>query len=193
MNLPILKITKVLLVALLFSLNSACQAASEPGQKKPQEAEYDKTLLNLFRIGMTHTDLRSVGDLIIKVRRQVTNNPDNPLPRMKMGSYLYLTGDYEGAAMEMKRAVALDPDNYVAHTLLARLLDEAGDQSAAQIEYERAIKLNPEFPDARVFYAESLMKRGGVSEALDEFRLANESKPTTYGLSGLAEALVVAD
>lgn len=155
------------------------------------KTQYDTSLISLYRMGLTHTDLRSVGDLIIELRKEITDNPSDPDLRMRLGSYLYLTGDYEGAAMEMRRAIAIDPQNYVGHTLLAKLLDDAGDQATSQEEYERSIRLAPDFPLARVFYAESLMKRGGISEAINEFRQANEVKATTEGLSGLADALVI--
>lgn len=164
----------------------------ERGEDSEKATKYDTSLISLYRMGLTHTDLRSVGDLIIELRREVTNNPSDAELRMRLGSYLYLTGDYEGAAMEMRRAIALDPNNYVGHTLLAKLLEDAGDEATSQEEYERSIKLAPDFPLARVFYAESLLRRGGISEAINEFRQANEIKPTTAGLAGLADALVIA-
>lgn len=159
---------------------------------EPRGRKYDTSLIRLFRMGLTHTDLRTIGDLVIELRKEITDNSNNPELRMRLGSYLYLTGDYEGAAMEMRRAIAIDPQNYVGHILLAKLLDDAGDQASSQEEFERAIRLAPKFPMSRVFYAESLLKRGGISEAINEFRLANEIKTTTEGLSGLADALVIA-
>ncbi len=158
---------------------------------RPKKVNREIMLVDLFRTGLTNTDLRTVGDLLIKLRREVTNNPQDPSLRIRLGSHLYLAGDYEGAATEMKRAIALRPDDVIGHTLLAKLLDEAGDQSAAHAEFQRAIEIDPRFPDARVFFAESLLKHGGISEAIDEFRRANEARPTTDGLSGLSEALVI--
>ncbi len=161
--------------------------AKASARKKPKEA----SLIDLFRMDLTHTDLRTVGDLLVRLRREVTDHPQDPALRIRLGCHLYLAGDYEGAATEMKRAIALQPDGVIGHTLLAKLLDDAGDQSAAHAEFQRAIEIDPTFADARVFFADSLMRHGAVSEAIDEFRRANETRPTPDGLSGLSEALLV--
>jgi Flp pilus assembly protein TadD len=166
------------------------QPAVSPPTPEPENP--DAKLISLFRMGITNTDLRAVGDLIVGLRRQITDNPKAAGLRMRLGCYLYLAGDYEGAANEMKRAIALEPDNTVAHTILAKLLDDVGDPSSAQSEYQRAMQLSNKFADPHVFYAESLLRRGAISEAIDEFRRANEIKPTPYGLSGLSEALILA-
>lgn len=160
------------------------------GQAEPENA--DTKLISLFRMGVTNTDLRAVGDLIVGLRRKVTDNPNDAGLRMRLGSYLYLAGDYEGAANEVKRAIALQPDNAIAHTILAKLLDDVGDPAAAQSEFQRAIQLSGKYADPHVFYGESLLRRGGISEAIDAFRRANQIKPTPYGLSGLSEALIMA-
>lgn len=168
----------------------ALQEKTEAPAKK--RARKEVSLIDLFRTDLTHTDLRTVGDSIIKLRREVTDRPSDANLRIRLGCHLYLAGDYEGAAMEMKRAIALQPDDVIGHTLLAKLLDDAGDQSASHSEYQKAIQLDPKFADARVFYAESLMRHGGISEAIDEFRRANEIRATTDGLAGLSEVLVIA-
>ena len=98
------------------------------GKKTDSKSDYDASLISLYQMGLTHTDLRSVGDLIIELRREVSDNPAAPDLRMRLGSYLYITGDYEGAAMEMRRAIAIDPENHIGHLLLARLLEDAGDE-----------------------------------------------------------------
>lgn len=173
-----------------FAPSTQTAQPAAPPQQEPEST--DAKLISLFRMGITNTDLRAVGDLIVGLRRKITDNPKDAGLRMRLGSYLYLAGDYEGAANEVKRAIALQPDSAIAHTILAKLLDDVGDPTAAQSEYQQAIQLSGKFADPHVFYGESLLRRGGISEAIDAFRRANEIKPTPHGLSGLSEALVMA-
>ncbi|MDX2107446.1 MAG: tetratricopeptide repeat protein [Candidatus Melainabacteria bacterium] len=149
--------------------------------------------LELFKMGMTHTDLRGAGDHIVKLRRQITDSPNAPDLRIKLGSYLFLSGDLEGASMELRRALALDNENIVTNVLLGKISDGIGDHSAAQMQYRKAISLSPKLAAPFVCLADSFMAQGAISEAINEFRRANEVKATCQGLTGLAQALVATD
>jgi len=150
----------------------------------------NQALLKLMFSPPAAVDLRSVGDLIILYRRKVTDNPYDTNLRLKLGGYLYLAGDLEGAASEMKRAVAIKPDDYLAHTLLAHVLDQALDDSTADIEFKRAIQLRPAESYAHEYFADSLYRRGDISDAISEYRLATQSRATASAYSGLADALL---
>jgi Flp pilus assembly protein TadD len=150
----------------------------------------NQALIKLMASPSSAVDLRSVGDLIILCRRKVTDNPYDSNLRLKLGGYLYLVGDLEGAAGEMKRAVAIKPDDYLAHTLLARVLDQALDESTADIEFKRAIQLRPTESYAHEYFADSLFRRGEVSEAINQYRQATQLRATASAFSGLADALL---
>ncbi len=150
----------------------------------------NQSLIKLMQSPSTSVDLRSVGDLIILYRRKVTDNPYDSSLRLKLGCYLYLVGDLEGAAAEIKRAVAIKPDDYLAHTLLAKVLDQALDDSTADIEFKRAIQLRPTESYAHEYYADSLFRRGEVSEAINQYRQATQLRATASAFSGLSDALL---
>lgn len=168
--------------------------AQTQGQSTTQSEESIlEGYMDLFKIGITHTDLRGAGDHIVKLRREITDNPNNPDLRLKLGSYLYLSGDLEGASMEMRRALSLDQENVVAHVLLGKVSDGIGDHAQAQSQYRKAISMSPKLAAPYVCLAESFMQLGGISEAINEFRRANEVKPTCQGLTGLSQALAATD
>lgn len=179
-----------------YSTLMASAQPSQPSKKAAPASGAESVLegyLDLFKIGITHTDLRGAGDHIVSLRREITDNPNEPDLRLKLGSYLYLSGDLEGASMEMRRALSLDPENVVAHVLLGKVSDGIGDHAQAQNQYRKAIAMSPKLAAPYVCLAESFMALGGISEAINEFRRANEVKPTCQGLTGLAQALVATD
>ncbi|HNA73357.1 MAG TPA: tetratricopeptide repeat protein, partial [Candidatus Obscuribacter sp.] len=91
------------------------------------------SLIKLMNTSPVTVDLRSVGDVIIQLRRKVTDNPHDGNLRLRLGTYLYLAGDLQGAASEMKRAVAINPEDYLAHIMLARVLDLSMDEASAEL------------------------------------------------------------
>ncbi len=181
------------------------EKAQEKIQTKPQSAATSDSLrllkeqsalenyLDLFKMGMTHTDLRGAGDHIVKLRRQITDTPNDSELRIKLGSYLYLSGDLEGASMELRRALALDNENIVTNVLLGKISDGIGDHQAAQSQYRKAISMSPKLAAPFVCLADSFMAQGAISEAINEFRRANDVKATCQGLTGLAQALIATD
>ncbi|NJL71039.1 MAG: hypothetical protein HC888_05200 [Candidatus Competibacteraceae bacterium] len=150
------------------------------------------SLIKLMNTSPVTVDLRSVGDVIIQLRRKVTDNPHDGNLRLRLGTYLYLAGDLQGAASEMKRAVAISPEDYLAHILLARVLDLSMDEASAELEFKRAIAINADVAEAHYYFAESLFRRGEISEAVNEYRLAARLKPSDQFLSGLSQALLAA-
>lgn len=137
-------------------------------------------------------DLKSVGDSIVILRRKITNTPDDPALRQRLGTLLYLAGDYEGAASELKHAISLKPTNYVAHALLGRVLADAGERESSSMQFHTAIALAPTVAATHCLYAESLVSRGDISEGINEFRRSIGIKPNSPALTGLAEALMIA-
>lgn len=150
------------------------------------------SVLHALRRENSLIDFKSIGDLIMVLRRKVTDHPEDAAVRKRLGACLLMAGDYEGAAGELKHVVALSPRDYEAHTLLAQVLDNSGAHELAALEYRRAIALKPEAPEAHVQFGDSLMSIGDVSAAINEYRRALAVKPNAEALTGLAEALIVA-
>jgi len=135
-------------------------------------------------------NLKSVGDSIIAVRPEITNNPHDPANRQKLGVFLYLAGDYEGAASEFRHVIALAPSSYVAYALLGQSLADIGEHEASTIEFRRAIALAPTVAANHYLYAENLLGRGDISEGINEYRRAIGIKPTANAWIGLAQSLI---
>lgn len=167
---------------LLVGFESAAQAAALSGAQQ--------SLIKLMNSNPVSVDLRCVGDVIIQLRRKVTDNPHDGNLRLRLGVYLFQTGDLEGAATEMKRAAAAAPTDYLIHTLLARVLDSSMDEASAEIEFRRAIELKPDIAEAHLYYGDSLFRRGEVSQAVSEYREAARLRPSDLAFSGLSQALL---
>src|SRR5262249_53911356 len=78
-------------------------------------------VMRLIRLDQATFDLKSVGDIIINLRRQVTDKPQDESLRLRLAAFLYAAGDYDGAAAEIRRAISLKPTDYAAYTLMARV------------------------------------------------------------------------
>jgi Flp pilus assembly protein TadD len=182
------------------ALESRISLANQPAHNKARLrsevdgeliVEPDSILKLLRKDNPSFVDIKSLGDVIITLRRKVTDSPSDVGLRIQLGGYLLLAGDLEGAAMELKRAVALQPRNYIAHTLLAKILDEANDRDTSNVEFQRAIEFAGNVPDVHALFGESLVYRGDLSQGINEYRRSVAIKPTCEALSGLAEALAM--
>ncbi|HEY9868060.1 MAG TPA: tetratricopeptide repeat protein, partial [Candidatus Obscuribacterales bacterium] len=148
--------------------------------------------LKLLTMERSHTDFKALGEQIVSLRRRVTDHPKDADLRSTLGTYLYLAGDYQGAASELKHALALKPGDAVARAQIAKVLDFIGDHGDALMQFRRAVELAPAVAEIHLAFAESLMRGGTISEGVNEFRRAIGISPTATALSGLAEALLIA-
>jgi tetratricopeptide (TPR) repeat protein len=151
-----------------------------------------ESIIKTIKQEQSTVDLKSIGDSIIILRRKITDNPQDPALRQRLGTLLYLAGDYEGAASELKHAIGLKPSNFVAHALLGRILADAGEREASSMEFHNAIALAPSVAATHYLYADSLVSRGDISEGINEYRRSIGIKPNASALTGLAEALMIA-
>jgi len=170
---------------------------SAPVKKAEKTAKMDESDLNdleaavkQIRAESVTVDLKSVGDFIITLRKQVTDHSDDPSLRLKLGTYLYIAGDYEGAASEFRHVNRLKQESVAGHALLARVLGEAGEPEASSLEFKRALSIAPGAEVVHYLFANSLAARGDMSEAINEYRRSVGIKPTAVALTGLSEALI---
>src|SRR5271156_5670826 len=125
--------------------SSATPTSSAKTVQAKADAEQNdlEQTLKLLKGETNSVDLKTVGDTIISLRRKVTDHPQDAAMRLKLGTYLYVAGDYEGAASELKHALGIKPLDLTAHTLLARVLGEAGEHEASALEFKRAVSIAP--------------------------------------------------
>jgi Flp pilus assembly protein TadD len=169
-----------------------------PAKKTESLGKMDESDLNdleaavkQVRAESATVDLKSVGDFIITLRKQVTDHSDDASLRLKLGTYLYLAGDYEGAASEFRHVNRLKAQSVAGHALLARVLGEAGEPEASTLEFKRALSIAPGAEVVHYLFAHSLAARGEMSEAINEYRRAIGIKPTAAALTGLSESLII--
>lgn len=166
---------------------TATQPASMPVHSS--DAQVTAEALELLLLDRQSYDLKTVGDTVVSLRRKVTDNPNKPELRLKLGTYLFLLGDPQGAATDLTAAATLNPADAVAHAQLAKVLEWMGDHNEALGQFRRAVEIAPNVAEIHLLFAESLFSGGSISEAINEFRRSVSIKPSAEALSGLSEAL----
>jgi Flp pilus assembly protein TadD len=165
---------------------------SQAEQTTKEEVDRLESALKLIKSEQAGSDLKSVGDSIISLRRKLTDNPHSHSERLRLAIYLYVAGDYEGSASELKQSIAANPTDYVSNALLGMILGEAGERESAALALRRAIALAPNVASTHYLYAENLMVGGNLSEAINEYRRSIGIKPSANAFAKLAEALIAA-
>jgi Flp pilus assembly protein TadD len=170
------------------------------GSSKPQAnaaemarlTEQREEELRLLMLDKQPTDLKQIADQIIAIRPKVTDEPSVAILRFRVGTYLYLLGDFEAAANELKAAVNLQPNNALARAQLAKILEISGDHQEALNQFRKAVELAPNVSAIHFLFAESLLHGGNMSEGINEYRKAITLKQEPESYCGLSEALLFA-
>ena len=152
------------------------------------EAEYIK----LLRQDRLPSDLKFLGESVVKIRKQVTDNPNLPFLRYRLGTFLYLIGDLEGAATELSAAINLNAASASARAQLGKVLELAGRHMEALTQFRRAVEISPNQADIHFLFGESLAHGGNMQEAINEYRRAVALKPSAESLAALSECQLLA-
>jgi len=70
-------------------------------------------------------------------------DPDNPMPRIQLGSYFLRMGLLQDAIAQLEEAILLAPENLDAHELLGDAYYQDNDLSAALAQWEFVTEVNP--------------------------------------------------
>lgn len=159
----------VLVAALALGAVAACSSPEEraaqyaaAAQKLYDAGELEKARLeasNALQIEPRNARARYVAALIAEQKRETSEmvghlavvievDPKNAPARVKLGTVLAFSQDYEGAAALADEALALTPDDPQAHVLKARVLLQKEATALAMTELGRAIELDPKNIDA---------------------------------------------
>ena len=84
-----------------------------------------------------------IGEMVAHLAIVVEVDRKNAPARVKLGTVLMFSQDYDGAAALADEALALNPDDADAHVLKARVLLQKNDSAGAMAELSRAIELDP--------------------------------------------------
>jgi predicted CXXCH cytochrome family protein len=87
-------------------------------------------------------------------------------------SFLFASGDFEGAEKEFREALRLQPGVPKAQANLASLLAQRGATAEARLHFEESIRLKPDFAAARLNYARLLLSSDESAEAAKQLQAA---------------------
>lgn len=166
---------------------TASAMSKKPGTtiSTTKEEEYVK----LLSIDHNPADLKALGESIVKIRKQVTDHPQDPFLRFKLGTYLYMVGDLEGAAGELSNVININPSSASARAQLGKVLELGGKHMDALQQFRRAVEISPNAAEVHFLFGESLMHGGNVQEAVNEYRRSIALQASAECLAALSEGL----
>jgi len=110
----------------------------------------------LVHSGLVLEELEEYDEAVERYRRAIEVAPDDPLPRIDLGSLLYFHYRKTNEAKEqLVRAIELDPENPDAHFNLGVMFADADMLREAQKEWERVLEIGADGP-ARSLAEENL-------------------------------------
>lgn len=145
------------------------RTSPEPsGQTAPSAAEM---LVDRFRRS------GDTANLILTLRRAITDRPRDPKLRRDLVAALRLRGWTEAAREEAERALLLCPGDAGLHRLLGDGHRELGELDRAISAYQEAIRLEPGNAANHVALGDALWDQGKASEAEAAYRAGQEADP----------------
>ncbi len=115
-------------------------------------------------------------------REAIALAPDDPSPRHRLGTVLFVLGDPQGAQEQFQAAVRLSPSFAQAHFSLGVLMASSGRFDAALARFTAAVRHDPAYVEARLVLADMLRHSGRPRDALAHYARAARLDP------GVAEA-----
>ena len=170
------------------SLSTGKSIKKGAAAEQPKEEDYLKLLMQ----DQQALDLKGLGENVAKIRRQITDNPNEAFLRFKLGTALYLLGDLEGAASELTTSININPASAFARAQVGKVLELASRHMEALTQFRRAVEMAPNQAEIHFLFGESLMHGGNVPEAINEYRRAISLKPSAEALAALSEGLYIA-
>ena len=124
-------------------------------------------------------------------REAIALAPDDPSPRHRLGTALFLLGDQAGARAQFEGAIRLSPTFAQAHFSLGVLMASAGRFDAALARFSAAVLHDPAYLEARLVLADLLRHGGRADDALAHYTRAAAIDPrVAEARFGRAMALV---
>ncbi len=115
-------------------------------------------------------------------REAIALAPDDPSPRHRLGTALFVLGDPRAAQEQFQAAIRLSPSFAQAHFSLGVLMASAGRFDAALARFTAAVRHDPAHVEARLVLADMLRHSGRPRDALAHYARVARLAP------GIAEA-----
>lgn len=124
-------------------------------------------------------------------RKGIALAPNEPSPRHKLGTALFLAGDARGAAEQFEEALRLSPTFPKAHYSLGIMMGSSGRLEKAIEHLSAAVTYDPNYVEARLRLADVLRQSGRPEESLPHYAQVVKSDPRVADAPfGYALALV---
>jgi tetratricopeptide (TPR) repeat protein len=124
-------------------------------------------------------------------RKGIALAPNEPSPRHKLGTALFLAGDARGAAEQFEEALRLSPTFPKAHYSLGIMMGSSGRLEKAIEHLSAAVTYDPSYVEARLRLADVLRQSGRPEESLLHYAQVVKSDPRVADAPfGYALALV---
>ena len=124
-------------------------------------------------------------------REAIAVAPDDPSPRHRLGTALFVLGDPQAAQEQFQAAIRLSPSFAQAHFSLGVLMASAGRFDAALARFTAAVRHDPAYVEARLVLADMLRHSGRTRDALAHYaRVARLDPGVAEAQFGRALALV---
>lgn len=124
-------------------------------------------------------------------REAIAVAPDDPSPRHRLGTALFVLGDPQAAQEQFQAAIRLSPSFAQAHFSLGVLMASAGRFDAALARFTAAVRHDPAHVEARLVLADMLRHSGRARDALAHYaRVARLDPGVAEAQFGRALALV---
>ena len=147
-------------------------------------------------MGEALVQLHRVEDAYPFFVRAARDDPNDPVARLNLGSYLQMHGREDDAIAQYEIALRLGAEPHmrsVAYANLGAVYFDRGDSAKSRSSYEDALRANPNQASAWQGLALLCQKQGKLDEAITYFGRAVELQPTGEGYLQLARALAQAN
>ena len=140
--------------------------------------------------GMRAMDARRFDRAAAIFREGLSETPDDPSLRHRLGTALMMGGDAEGAIREFEATLRIAPHFEKAQFGIGVILGMSGRHAEAVERYTAAVELRPNYLEARLGLGEALRLTGRLQEAAAQFEEAIRIDPA-FAEAWMVRALIL--
>lgn len=127
---------------------------------------------------------------MVELRQEAEQNPDDPVPTLRLADFLLDVGRCQDAVAWYERALQREPKNLDARTKLGNCLAETGQPDAAIRQFETVLQLKPNEPHALYHLGVTLLRGKQDRTAAERVaRQLHQVNPNFPGLEDLERML----
>jgi Flp pilus assembly protein TadD len=125
----------------------------------------ERTTNSIIAIDHSLTYGRGLQRKMVKARKAVRDNPDDPAPHVYLGNAYLFQNNLAAAEAEFRTVLSLSPKSAGAYYKLGRISTRRGKLDAALEHFQHAVELKPDYPEAHDALAHLYEKLGNFEKA----------------------------